>query len=493
MEEEDSTISRIIADVEETLNHQQTAQISHSTLRKLESLLDENDPEIICRFSDQLSSKNLSLSSLIAPISSAMDSGPTNLSLQASKVYLSMLLSPNSPVFTLFTPMAFLSLLRSIRRSLKRPQDGSSGGSHSRVNRKRKGSGQARRAKNNVRNSEEFDEGESEVDARCFLSVLEKLEMVTGLIYLNRFPDSLKSLIQTVAEIPVLSLDLGNYLGSYNKLTDLCSRVLIKLLRSEHGDVASTAAEVLKSLTPLILMGKSQARTFALGFLMNKMMGVAKESGGVKKAIVNLPKYLANKAPEKAELRGLAVEAIMEIVIAMEFEDQMGFVEYAVKMTQGKSNIRLLAVDLILMLTTSLRDPLGVDLNGEVSDSWGLSCLEALIQRCSDSSAAIRARALSNLAQLIGVFSSTDSNRLVLKQLMGFEDGEMNGLLRKRCLDEKAAVKKAALLLVSKFIGLFDGSIDEVLLKTIGMSCSDPLVSIRKAAISALSEVSLLF
>lgn len=60
---------------------------------------------------------------------------------------------------------------------------------------------------------------------------------------------------------------------------------------------------------------------------MNGVMGVSKESDGVRKAVVNLPKYLVNKAPEKAELRGLAVEAIMEIVKAMELEDQMGFVE----------------------------------------------------------------------------------------------------------------------------------------------------------------------
>lgn len=221
---------------------------------------------------------------------------------------------------------------------------------------------------------------------------------------------------------------------------------------------------------------------------MNGVMGVAKESDGVKKAVVNLPKYLVNKALQKAELRGLAVEAIMEIVKAMELEDQMRFVEYTVKLTKGKANLRLVAVDLILMLMTSMRDPLGVELDCEDSHSWGLSCLEALIERCSDSSAVIRARALSNLAQLVGFLSSDDRNRVILKKLLKFGDGQMNDLLKKRCMDEKAIVKKAALLLVSKLIGLFDGSVDGILLKTIGMSCSDPLVSIRKAAISALSE-----
>ncbi|KAK3189568.1 hypothetical protein Dsin_029129 [Dipteronia sinensis] len=498
-EEEDATISRIIADLEETLtnsssnsnhnNHHQAAPISHSTLTDLQSLLDANDPDIVFRFFDNLSSKkNFSASSLVPPISSTMDSTTTNLSLSASKVYLSLLLSPNSPVFTLFTPMAFLSLLRSIRRSLKNPQQGSSGGSNLLVRCKKKG--RARGRKNVERESDGFNNNESGFDAKMFFLIMKKLESVMGLIHLNRFPDSLKSLIQTVTEIPVLSssLELGGGLGSYGNLIDLCGRILSKLMRSEHGSVESTAAEVLKSLTPLILMGKCQARTFALGFLSNQMMGMARESEEIKKAVVNLPKYLVNKAPEKAEPRGLAVEAIMEIVKAMEVEDQIGFSEYTVKMSRGKANLRLLAVDLILTIMMSLRDPLGVDLDVEVENSWGFSCLEALIQRCSDFSAVIRARALSNLAQLVGIFSNDDRTRRVLKQVIGSEEGEMNGLLRKRCTDEKAAVRKAALLLITKVTSLLGGSIDKFILKTMGMSCSDPLVSIRKAAITALSE-----
>ncbi|KAK2645835.1 hypothetical protein Ddye_021030 [Dipteronia dyeriana] len=500
-EEEDATISRIIADLEETLansssnsnhnHHHQAAPISHSTLKDLQSLLDANDPDIVFRFFDNLSSKkNFSASSLIPPISSAMDSTTTNLSLSASKVYLSLLLSPNAPVFTLFTPVAFLSLLRSIRRSLKNPQQGSSGGSNLLVRCKKKG--RARGKRNVERVSDEFNNDKSGFDAKMFFFVMKKLESVMGLIHLNRFPDSLKSLIQTVTEIPVLSLslELGGGLGSYGNLINLCGRILSKLMRSEHGSVESTAAEVLKSLTPLILMGKCQARTFALGFLSNQMMSMAKESEEIKKAVVNLPKYLVNKAPEKAEPRGLAVEAIMEIVKAMEVEDQIGFSEYSVKMSRGKANLRLLAVDLMLTIMMSLRDPLGVNLCVEVENSWGFSCLEALIQRCSDSSAVIRARALSNLAQLVGFFSNDDRTRRVLKQVIGSEEGKMNGLLRKRCTDEKAAVRKAALLLITKVTSLLGGSIDKFILKTMGMSCSDPLVSIRKAAITALSEAS---
>ncbi|KAF5738722.1 Condensin-2 complex subunit D3 isoform 1 [Tripterygium wilfordii] len=503
---EEETIARVIADLEKV--HHQQAPISHSTLQDLQSLSDSYDSSLIDQLYEHLAARNLSpSSSLLAPISAAMDSGTTiALSLSASKLYLSLLLSPNSPVFTLFTPMAFLSLLRSLRRSLKpraQEKENPPGENHAPVNQRRKGGKRGQGLKNNFRdmcsNGNENDDGDEaesgRFDVKVFLAVLERLVLVIGSIHLDRFPDSLKAVIQTVAEMPVTSVEMLGSSSSYNRLLDFCSLILSEVLKCENGGKGDAAGEVLKSLTPLVLMGKSQARTFALGFVTKKMVGIAKESDGVKKAVVNLPRYLVHKAPEKAEPRSLAVEAMMEIIKAMDFEDQIAFVEYVVKMTQGKTNLRLLAVDLILMLMMSLSDTLELDSVCETTESWGLSCLEALIQRCSDVNGGIRARALANLAQLVSFLSSDDRNKVILKEVMGFvearqqmQEGRMNDLLRKRCMDEKAAVRKAALLLVTKLTALLDGSLDGVLLKTIGMACSDPLVSIRKAAISALSE-----
>lgn len=401
-------------------------------------------------------------------------------SLAAANVYLSLLLSPNSPVFTLFTPVAFLSLLRSIRCAVKNPPQGFD----VQVKGKRRARGKARGTRKEEREAGELGGEETGFDVKMLVIVMKKLESVLGLIHLNRFPDSLKSLVQTIVGIPVSSIELGG-------LMDLCGRILSKLMRSEHGTVEDTAAEVLKALTPLILMGKCQGRTFAVGFVKNQMMGMAKQSEEVKKAVVYLPKYLANKAPEKAEPRGLAVEAIMEIVNEMEMEDRVTFAEYITKLSFGKTSLRLLAVDLISTMMMSMKDPFGVyDSSAVVEDSWGFKCLEALIQRCSDSDGGIRARALLNLAQLVGFFLNNDKNRLVLKQVIEPEDGEVNRLLRRRCMDEKAMVRRATLLLITKVTGFLGGSIDGVILKTMGISCSDPLISIRKAAITALSEVS---
>ncbi|KAK4374468.1 hypothetical protein RND71_005145 [Anisodus tanguticus] len=390
-----------------------------------------------------------------------MDSLPSNISLLASKVYLSLLLTPNSPVFTLFTPMAFLSLLRSIRQGFKTPFSVSSNVSGSNSQGKRK---------------------------REDLNVLK----VLGLVHLGRFPDFLKSLVQTVSEIAVKAVDLCANSGIYGRFCELCNEILSEVLKGEHGDQGVSSVEILK-LTPLILLVKSPARTLSLEFVVNRMMGLSKESNDIKKAALNLPKYIVQKALEKAEPRAAAVEAIVEIVKVMDFEDQDGFANYVVKMSQGKAQLRLLAVDLILALMMSLKDPFGWNSDIEVENSWGLSCLEVLIHRCSDSTAGIRARALTNLAQLVGFFSGNDKSKAVLKKFMGFDSvgngSEMNNILKKRCMDEKAALRKAALLVISKLISLSDSAPDEDFLKTLGMACSDPLVSIRKEAISALSEV----
>ncbi|KAF2530400.1 hypothetical protein F2Q70_00032644 [Brassica cretica] len=467
----------------------------HELVADLKSLLDTDDDEILDRFYVSLSS---TASPFLRCFSAAMDSPVESgrLAISASEAYLSLLLSTNCPVFTFFSPVAFLSLLGSIRRYLK-PRHREDSGAASQGNKKKRGRGGGSRK--NARNPGREDGDETEeggLDAKLVFRVLERLGSVLGFVHLDRFPDSLKSLVQTVSEIPLLALEHSGVLN-YDRLMEMCGRILGGVLSSDHGDVSLTAAEISKSLTPLLLMGKHQARSFALGFVSRKIMGLAKDNSELKKVVCNLPKFLVHKAPEKAEPRGFAVEAILEIVKAMEVEDQSEFVDFVMKMGQGKSNLRILAVDLVPLMMSSLGNSFGsISSEDGVEDSWGLGCLNALVQRCSDSSALIRARALSNLAQVVGFLSGDERSRSILKQALGFTGGEtsegkgrITDLLKKRCVDEKAATRRAALLLVTKLTSLLGGCFDVSILKTMGTSCSDPLISIRKAAISALSEV----
>ncbi|KAK1645908.1 hypothetical protein QYE76_063729 [Lolium multiflorum] len=72
-----------------------------------------------------------------------------------------------------------------------------------------------------------------------------------------------------------------------------------------------------------------------------------------------------------------------------------------------------------------------------------------------------------------------------LQELMTTGNMDLGELLRRRCIDDKAA-----LVLITKAIGLIGRPVDESLLSVMGAACSDPLVSIRKAALAAISEVS---
>lgn len=157
-------------------------------------------------------------------------------------------------------------------------------------------------------------------------------------------------------------------------------------------------------LTPAIFIAKSPARTFALGFIANKMMGMSKDSREIKKEIVNMPKYLAIRSLKKTESRTLAVETIAMIVKALNYENQIEFTDYVVKISIRKLSLRLLSVDLILTLMMMLSNLLGMNLEEPAKNYWGLRCLEALTHRCSASMATIRSRALMNLAHLVEFF-----------------------------------------------------------------------------------------
>ncbi|KAK3435615.1 hypothetical protein EUGRSUZ_C00337 [Eucalyptus grandis] len=303
------------------------------------------------------------------------------------------------------------------------------------------------------------------------------------LIHLDIFLDSLRSLVCTVAELPTMVPDSFCNPSVHRKLTNLCLQFLKAALRPEHGDRANSAIEVLKSLSPLIMLAKSEVRMFA--FCDELYSGCRERVRRCKESCCKFAEIYVQKAPENSELRASAVESIMEIFRALEHSDQVSFVEYVVKMTEGKSSFRLLAVDLIVPIVMSLKDPLGVQAN-EVNDPWGLRCLQVLVKGGSDLNSAIRACSLSNLVVCCKI----------LKEVLGIGDGvsqkteaTINNLSKIQCLDEKAAVRKAALNLVTKLTSFYGGSFDEVLLKTMGMACSDPLVVIRKAAVSALSEV----
>lgn len=263
--------------------------------------------------------------------------------------------------------------------------------------------------------------------------------------------------------------------SSYNHAVSNSCFQILRIIVSEpgHGDKGEATVEILRSLAPLMLLSvKSPVRVGVIGFVRREIVPFGNEDEGVKKALLSLPRFLANKAPERAEPRAFAVETILEITKIFNGEELLGFVDYVVKLANGKPKLRLLAVDLILGLLSFPKE-------SDSDNSWRVVCLKALVERCSDTVAGIRARALGNITQ---VFSEMSERR----EEIGME--VFTDTVRRRCSDDKAAVRKAALVLLTKAMGLI-GTVDMSLLEVLGSACSDPLVSIRKAALLAISEV----
>uniref|UniRef100_A0A0D3HVH3 Condensin complex subunit 1 C-terminal domain-containing protein n=1 Tax=Oryza barthii TaxID=65489 RepID=A0A0D3HVH3_9ORYZ len=249
--------------------------------------------------------------------------------------------------------------------------------------------------------------------------------------------------------------------------------------------------DLVRALAPVALSGsRSAARAAAVEFLARKVVPLCVEGGedGVRKAVGYLPRYLAVKAPEKSEARAMAVEAIVEVVRAMGQLEMEGFAGYVVAMAKGKAKGRLLAVDLILAMLPLLLPSEGDDC-GLQEGSWGLKFVRVLVERCSDTVGGVRARALTNAAHALDVLSERGMEVDWLQEVMRIGNIGLGELLRLRCADDKAAVRKAALVLITKSIRLIGRPVDESLLTAMGAACSDPLVSIRKAALAAISEV----
>ncbi|GJY72435.1 CDT1-like protein a, chloroplastic isoform X1 [Tanacetum coccineum] len=130
----------------------------------------------------------------------------------------------------------------------------------------------------------------------------------------------------------------------------LASKVYLSFLLTPNSNVISlfTPHGLLRTIR-YAFKNRPSGRPSA--FVVHKM---AMDSDEIRKSLLNFSKYLVCKAPERAELRALAVESILEIVKALEHKDQIDFVDYVVNMTRGKPQIRLLGMKLTINVSIRL-------------------------------------------------------------------------------------------------------------------------------------------
>ncbi|KAI4986097.1 hypothetical protein ZWY2020_018727 [Hordeum vulgare] len=419
----------------------------------LPSLTLLSSPATAASLFPRLAASGLPASSLLLPLTSSFSAHP----IPAVTAYLRLLLAPASPLASLFSPLPFLSFLLALRKAATDTHNPNTANSDS-------DKAYPRRRKNQRQ--------QAATRSPSFLpQALSLLADAAGRLPLGEHPDALRSLTDTAAE-----------LAAFN--------VLAAVIGSRYR--AEALQDVIRALLPLLLpAAKSPARSSAVDFLVTKIVPLGAEEGqeeGIRKMVGYLPRLLAVRAPEKSDARGLAVEAIAEVAQAMEPQQRDGFMAYLVAMSKGKAKGRLFAVDMVLAMLPVLL-PSEMDESGLQEGSWGLKCVQVLVERCSDIAGLVRARALTNAAHALDVLSERGVEVDRLQEVMKIGDMGLGELLRRRCIDDKAAVRKAALVLITKAIGLIGRPVDESLLAAMGAACSDPLVTIRKAALAAISEV----
>ncbi|XP_024534743.1 condensin-2 complex subunit D3 [Selaginella moellendorffii] len=491
---------------------------------------------------EELSARQVPLGALVDRFVGTMET-PGRIGVEAAFVYLGLLLTPDCPLYSVFSSLAFQVLLRCLHNSFKpsgAPEESGSG--------RKKIQKKGKRARNVEEGNEEGASQDDRSGALEVGPVLSRLRAALRVISLRDHQGALKSLVEFLVELPHAVTGAAVIHTTFAMLEDL--------LQPKHGDVPETAILVLKLLTPSLLLtragGTSQQklmiRSAAIEHVANSMLG--EECGDSRAAVVALTRYLCFKAPEKTDARMQAVETVMHFVKHLTATEQQEFGKFVTKLSRSKPRYRLLALDLCGSLFSQLPDPLGVDAaeveraagdanGGSSSDGsrWGIACLEATLQRCSDKVPTIRARALATLAHVIEDLSVHVRQRSYLQELLaglgsstgnrlsddgksswdtpfhamggenlftvpgtrtqktpaflspGAHKGDLGSLISKRCSDEKAAVRKGALLLLTKAAIVMGKTPDEQMLQAMGISCSDPMLSIRKAGLGALAEV----
>lgn len=557
------------------------------------------------KFWNELVERGVCLSRLVGVLRSTMVKGGKH-GVKGAGIYLGLLLVDDCPLYSVFNPLSFQVLVQCIRgcrfSAEVVPQE----------SRKRKVMGQ-KGTKTSLTQSQEYgletewgseqlsrgqDQREESAGLEDVLLIMGALQRTLEVLSLKEHPDTFKVLVELVVDLPLLMADLaedddetGASRGAPKarklhtksgppSILIMSFSILRGLLKPFHGDMMKTAVIILRALTPGILSTqaagnpyqKAQFRAAALEFVVREFL--APNRTLCCPAVVALTRFLCRHAPDKADGRAIAVEAVVTLVKALGLSEVREFGEFVAKLSRGTPRQRLLAVDIGLALFGKLPAPFEgvadtsdpemcraeVDNAEDQCDSgeeattcrspegnpvaplaagppWGLSCIEAILRRCSDVVPTIRARALSNLGQVVELLSDQARSRAHLQTLLGFANssdaghtvchvaaevatgncgtslpevhrslvdgctltgshveseaghGYLGRLLRARCQDEKAGVRKSALFLLRKSVALLENPPDEETLRAMGNACADPLVSIRKAALNALTEV----
>ncbi|GJP33374.1 hypothetical protein CLOM_g17919 [Closterium sp. NIES-68] len=517
---------------------------------------------------ESLAATGVSISSVVESLRLTMESSqkPPVVRLTAAAVFLNLFLLPNCPVYSVFNPLAFSTMIQTLRQVIVgNPPSASNVGTDAPTNdsgrkkrnhRKGKGTDKQRKSSMRIDEDETGDFSDEDGNQRGGDETQSRLGS-----------EARKALLGMLVEVARFSLDdqqwgeggRGRVGADRTRVTvgggrtveawRLPYHMLLKLMDPQHGKPLESAARVLMALGPYILMTHadvtvatssstsngtqtpslvfpSQLRSRGLDFVTSDILTRAPKE--TIPAVESLMRYLCLHAPERAEGRAAAVEAVVKVYGAVGRKERERFFLFVGKLARvDRAAARVVAVDLSAALTGRENgNGRGVGNGRAVLIARVGSCLELMYRRASDVSPTVRARALvaltASLRTLKGRPSLLDSvlaDHARASNLAGAADPgatpgggpglrgqpvpgagvgvgcsglgveEVLGMVRRRLEDEKGLVRKAAVGALEEIVGLSSLPLREELVDAIGELCSDSLLSVRRVALTALSKL----
>ncbi|KAL2628612.1 hypothetical protein R1flu_013298 [Riccia fluitans] len=341
---------------------------------------------------EDLAERQVPLCSVAEILSGTMLKGGV-AGIKAVEVYLSLLTTPDCPVFSLYSQMAFDALARCLRNCCK---PGSSSGT-AEVNpqegdRRKAGQRKGKRVRGRSTLNEGIDDNElnqSQQSSQSQLaekltvqevsSVLLQLQKSLHVLHLKERQETLKLVVELLVTVLHLASDMSDEENGRNEnggrqkkraplpslqtsTSDIIFHTLDLLFDPKHGEPLKNAIIILREITPTILLTRSGAtarvdiRNSALQFVTRTLLKNRESS--VQQAMVALPRFICCKAPEKTDGRALAIDSVMMLLKPLDIHSLNRFADFVSKFSHSKPRHRLIAVDVALALLGGFPDAL---------------------------------------------------------------------------------------------------------------------------------------
>ena len=342
------------------------------------------------------------------------------------------------------------------------------------------------------------------------------------------------------------------------------SRVYLPLtccLGSEHGELASTARTVLRSLKPSLTLTRetspnqsaTEAQAACVDFLIRLCTHNADDARAhdeprtkaLQHVVQTLLQHAAVGAPDKAEARALVCNAVCAVLAVLPTEEAVRYAGFLLRYSRtSKVGARVLSVEmastaLLAAAASSSSRRTSLTADGVPQILWKL-----LVQRISDKAPGVRTKSLGCVAVLLVKLHAEPGHRLLLQVQMPVPvpvpaaaaaavspmmppppgammppavlDASSGGgpvgsplaesrssssgaqveaasslptigaLLQQRCVDERPAVRRAALQAIEAWARASGMQVSGSQLKLISRGCSDVSPAIRKQAARSL-------